>query len=140
MALDQVGGEVGHPGPPGASDAVAIVYEEPVGHDRLVRKLVHEILIVVPAYAAPAPLHQADSAEDEAAGAEADQRDAGEVRPAQITGGDDVDLRSGVKHTPHHHHIVQVCGVYEAAGGAGHHPATGANGRQTWGHDRPLDV
>src|SRR5580692_11387305 len=77
VALDQVGSESRRSGAACAGDARAVSKEEPVGYNALVGKRFEEVLVVIPAHTGPSAAHEAGTAKDEAARADADQRHTG---------------------------------------------------------------
>ncbi len=115
MALDQEGREIGRAAAAGTGDAVAVGDEQPVGDRQVIRELVEEILVMVPADAAFPPGHQAGAGKDEAAGAEPDQRHAQARRFLQIGDGLFVELRSGMEQTAHHDDVIELARIDEAA-------------------------
>ena len=123
VPLDQVAGQIRRPRPARAGDPVTVRDEQTVGHHGLIGKLVQKVLIVIPAHAGGAPLHQTDPAEDEAAGAQADEPCPRLRRPVQVTLGGRVDLPTGVQHAPHDDHIVELRRIDEAARGRDQGPA-----------------
>jgi hypothetical protein len=72
MAFDEEGCEIGGAAAASAGDAVPVGDEEAVGDEIVVGKFGEEILVVIPADAAAAFFHKAETGENETAGAEAD--------------------------------------------------------------------
>ena len=97
VLLDQIGGERRRAGAAGAGDARPVGEEQPVGDHVMAGKRLEEVLVVIPAHARAPALHEAGAAQNEAAGADADQRYVAGAHLAQIAHGGLIDLRAGVQ-------------------------------------------
>ena len=140
MTLDQMAGEVGGSRAARAGDAVAIRDEQAVGHHGLVGEFVQKVLIVVPADAGHAALHQAGAGQDEGAGAQARQLHAHIRRLLQVAFGRLIDLAPAMQQAADDHDIVKLARIDEVRGGRGQDAATGAQGVGPTGHHRPLHL
>ena len=130
-------GQIGRAAAARTSDAVIIDDKEAVGDRVVMRKLVEEIMVVIPADAAVPADHQPGAAQDEAAGAHADQLHAHARGRFQIFDRLVVDLAPAMQDAADHDDIVEMLGVLEAAGARDGDAAAGAGRLRPRRHDRP---
>jgi hypothetical protein len=107
VLLDEKGRERRSARAAGAGDARAVGEEQAVGDHFLVRERLEEILVVVPADARAAALHEPGAAQHEAAGADADEGDRRGPHVAQVARGRLIDLRAGMQQAADDDHIVE---------------------------------
>ena len=140
VLLDEIGGERRSARAAGAGDARAVREEQAVGDHFLVREGLEEILVVVPADARAAALHEPGAAQHEAAGADADEGDRCRPHLAQVARGGLIDLRPGVQQAADDHDIVERLRGQQGARRLNQYAAAGGDGFRAAGHDRPLHV
>ncbi len=137
MAFDQEGGEVGGAAAAGAGNTVVIGDEEAVGDGFDFGEFFREILAVIPADAAFSVRHEAGAGQDEAAGAQADQRHAKARSLLQVGDGAVFQLRAGVQKAADDDDVVEIGGVDQVGGAGDLNAAAGADGRLVFAHDGP---
>src|SRR5581483_8724479 len=84
VLLDEVGRERRAARAAGAGDARTVREEQPIGNDVMGGESLAKILIVIPVHTGAAAFHQPRPAENEATGADADERGMGCADLAQI--------------------------------------------------------
>jgi hypothetical protein len=138
VAFDQPCREVGRPQSAGARDPVAIDDEQLIRHRLDVRKRLKQILVVKPADAAAASLHETGADEREGPGAQADERHLGARGAAQEVQDLLSVLTASMKKTPDHHDVIEARGITQLFPGIDLDAATGAHRLERWtGHGPP---
>ena len=140
MLLDEMGCQRGGPGAAGAGDARAVREEQAIGDHLVARKRLEKILVVIPADAGAPPLHQPGAAQDEAAGADADQGHRCRAHFAQVAHGRLVDLWSRVQDSADDDHVVEQIGGEQCARRLEQHATARRHRLRPARHDRPLHV